>query len=91
MAHFWHLLQHGRGDSEILGAAPDAELLVVKLKRLQPYFYDAYVIPKSQENVFSTADLVLAIEYMVNIASTLEMPLAICIGLGTNMSGHDRI
>lgn len=72
-----------------MGAAPDSELIVVKLKRLHQYFYDAYVIPESQENVFSTADLILAIEYMVNIATVLGMPLAICIGVGTNMSGHD--
>ena len=89
MAHFWHLLQHGREESINLGAAPDSELLVVKLRRLHQYFYNTYVIPESQENVFSSADLMLAIEYMVNIASSLRMPLSICIGLGTNMSGHD--
>ena len=30
----------GRQDAEYIGAAPDAQLLVVKLRRLQPFFYD---------------------------------------------------
>ena len=73
----------------MLGAAPDSELLVVKLRRMHPYFYKRYFIPESQENVFSTADVMLAIEYMIARASVLRMPLSICIGLGTNMPGHD--
>jgi len=80
----------GRQNSEYIGAAPDADLLVVKLRRIQEFFYDLYCIPESQENAFSGADVMLAIEYMINKALSLKMPLAICIGLGSNMSGHDR-
>ena len=76
-------------DSDYLGAAPEAELLVVKLRRLHPFFYDNFVIPENQENAFSAADVMLAIQYMVDKAQELEMPLSICIGLGSNMSGHD--
>ena len=71
------------------GAAPDSELLVVKLKRAHPFFYDFYLIPETQENVFLATDAMLAIEYMVGKANELRMPLSICIGLGTNMAGHD--
>ncbi|MCL2859375.1 MAG: hypothetical protein FWF46_02145 [Oscillospiraceae bacterium] len=78
-----------RQNTEYIGAAPDAELLVVKLKRMHPYFYNFYTIPESQENAFLAADVMLAIEYMIDKANSLNMPLTICLGLGTNMSGHD--
>ena len=78
-----------RQNSEFIGAAPDADLLVVKLRRMQKFFYNRYCIPESLENAFSTADVMLAIEYMIDRARRLGMPLAICIGLDSNMSGHD--
>jgi len=76
-------------NSEFIGAAPDAELLVVKLRRIHRFFDNFFCIPESQENAFSSADVMLAIEYMIDRANRLRMPLAICIGLGSNMSGHD--
>ena len=75
--------------SEYVGAAPEADLLVVKLRRANKFFNDFFCIPESQENAYSAADVMLAIEYMINKANSLGMPLAICIGLGSNMSGHD--
>jgi len=78
-----------RQDSEYIGAAPDAELLVVKLRRIQQILSNLYLIPDSQQNVFSAADVMLAIDYMIDKAKALDMPLAICIGLGSNQSGHD--
>ena len=79
----------GRQDTEYIGAAPDADLLVVKLRRMQPYLSDIYLIPRTVENVYSAADVMLAIDYMLDKAQQLNMPVSICIGLGSNMSGHD--
>ena len=78
-----------RQNSEYTGAAPDADLLVVKLRRMQQALSNLYLIPDNVQNVFSAADIMLAIDYMVDRANELRMPLAICIGLGSNMSGHD--
>ena len=78
-----------RQNTDYIGAAPDADLLVVKLRSMQPFFYNRFCIPESQENAFSGVDVMLAIEYMIDKAVELKMPLAICIGIGSNMTGHD--
>jgi len=74
---------------EHIGAAPDAELIVVKLKKANQFFYNFYSVLESQENAFISIDIMLAIEYMIGKANELRMPISICIALGTNMSGHD--
>ena len=78
-----------KNDNEFAGAAPDSELIVVKLRRLHKFFYHEFLIPDSQENVYSSADVMLAIDYMLDRAHELKMPIAICLGLGSNMGGHD--
>ena len=79
----------GRKDFAYIGAAPEAELLIVKLRKIDQASYDINLIPRNQENAYSAADVMLAIDYMIDKAYEHSMPLAICIGLGSNMSGHD--
>ncbi|MDR2167193.1 MAG: S8 family peptidase [Clostridiales bacterium] len=82
-------LAASRRNSEFLGAAPDAELIVVKLRRMEPALTDLYLIPRAQENVFSAADIMLAVDYMIDKSVELNMPISICIGLGSSVSGSD--
>jgi len=72
-----------------LGVAPESELIVVKLKKAGSFYLNRFLVPKEQENVFESSDLMLGIEYAIEKAIELDRPLSICIGLGTNLGGHD--
>ncbi|MHC1750397.1 MAG: S8 family peptidase [Cellulosilyticaceae bacterium] len=71
-----------------LGAAPDAGIVMVKLKSassaLRQYNFIRETVPAYQGN-----DLVLGIQYLVDLSLSLDRPLVICIGLGNTFGGHD--
>ena len=75
-------------DSGFYGVAPDAELVVIKLKQAKPYLRKFFRVPLEvpcyQEN-----DILFAFEYMKNIAINLNKPMAMCIALGTSQGAHD--
>ena len=80
----------GREDgNDTLGAAPDAELIVVKLKKARPYYLERYLVPPQQENVYESSAVMVGIEYILTKARELNRPVVICIGVGTNLGGHD--
>jgi subtilisin family serine protease len=72
------------------GVAPDADIVVVKLKQAKQSLRDFYVItadvPCFQEN-----DLMWGIQYVVEVARRLQKPLAICIGVGSSSGNHDGL
>lgn len=69
------------------GAAPEAELVVVKLKQAKKYLRELYLIPPSAE-VFQEDDIMLAISYVVKTAFRYHKPLSVCIGLGSSLGAH---
>jgi len=78
----------GRENGEVIGAAPAAELLVVKLTKAKQFYRDYFLVPESQENAYSSSDVMMGVDYLVNKAVELGKPIAISIGLGSNFSGH---
>ena len=75
--------------SGLIGAAPDSELIVVKLKKASPFYLERYTVPPEQENAYETSDIMIGIEYILEKARELGRPVVICLALGTNFGGHD--
>ncbi len=73
--------------NDFVGAVPNAEIAVVKLKEAKPYLREFYFIPE-EVPVYQENDIMLAISYLNRKAQEKNMPLVICLALGTNMGNH---
>ncbi len=76
------------GGLRFTGAAPEADIVVVKLRQSKPHQRDYYQIP-ADVPAYSESDLMTAIKYLESYAISLVSPLVICIGLGTNLGDHE--
>ncbi|MBE6035926.1 MAG: peptidase [Clostridiales bacterium] len=79
----------GRPVGDYVGAAPDSEIIMVKLKKAYPFYLDNYCVPPEQENAFSSTSVMLGVQYILQKAEELRRPVVICIGLGSNYDSHD--
>lgn len=70
------------------GAAPLADIAVVKLKGAKQYLRDYYLID-DQAVAFQENDIMEAVKYLQRMAVAFERPVVIVLGLGTNMGSHD--
>ena len=75
------------GESEFIGAAPDVDILVVKLKTAKEYLRDYYLINEDAA-AFQENDIMLACKYLLQYARVFERPLVIVLGVGTNSGDH---
>lgn len=76
-----------RGGNAYTGAAPDAQIAVIKLKQCKPYLRDYYLLPQDVE-AYEEQDIMLALQYADSLSDQLNRPVVICMGLGTNMGAH---
>ena len=76
-----------RGGLSYFGAAPEADIVVVKLKECKQYFRDFYMIPQDVP-AFQENDIMLAVQYADSFTDTFRRPVVICLGLGTNSGDH---
>lgn len=70
------------------GAAPYADIAVVKLKEAKQYLRSFYFVPDDavayQEN-----DVMLGIDYLNRLAAARSQPLVLLVALGTNNGTHE--
>ena len=76
------------GGLRFTGAAPRADIVVVKLRQAKPHMRNFYLVPE-EVPAYSESDLITGIKYLESYAVSLRRPLVICIGLGTNMGDHE--
>lgn len=73
--------------NNFIGAAPNAEIAVVKLKEAKQYLKEYYFLPQDmiayQEN-----DIMMAVSYLNQKALERNVPLILCIAVGTSMGNH---
>lgn len=76
-----------RTGRQYIGAAPEADIVVVKLKTCKEYLRRFYLVPEGvpayQEN-----DIMLGVKYADSFARLFTRPVVICLGLGTNQGDH---
>ncbi|HAG44135.1 MAG TPA: peptidase S8, partial [Clostridium sp.] len=80
----------GAGGREgVIGAAPDCEFLIVKLKEANPAVLQEFPQVNVAIPEYQTSDILLALKYLYDTQRKLNKPMAICIALGSNYGGHD--
>lgn len=72
---------------DFTGAAPMADIAMVKLKTAKPYLKD-YFFVSDQIEVYEETDIAAGVYYLQRLAETRREPLVICLALGTNMGSH---
>lgn len=71
-----------------IGAAPSCYMGVVKLKPAKQYLREYYHIPNDAV-AYQSTDIMMGITYLLLLAYRYQMPLTICLGIGSNQGGHD--
>ena len=75
------------GGRAFTGAAPDADIVVVKLREAKQYLKDYYLLPE-EAVAYAETDIIMAVKYLEQLAAEQERPVVICLGIGTNSGSH---
>lgn len=70
-----------------IGAAPEAEMVIVKLKEAKEYLREYYFVDRDA-GCYQENDLVAAVFYLQKVQEELKRPLVICLAVGTSFGGH---
>lgn len=73
--------------SSYRGAAPRADIVVVKLREAKRPLRQFYGIPEDVP-AYAETDIMLGIKFAESFAETFERPVVICLGIGSNSGNH---
>ena len=76
--------------NDFIGAAPNANIVMVKLKPAKQYLRDYYFI-KEDAIAYQESDIMLGIRFLIDYAFKTKRPWVLVIGLSSNMGGHANI
>lgn len=69
------------------GAAPRADIAVVKLKGAKQYLRDYYLVA-GDADAYQENDIMEGVKYLEQMAVVFERPVVIVLGIGTNLGNH---
>ena len=72
------------------GAAPDAALAVVRLKPAKQYLREFFAVPPDAD-AYQENDIMAAAAFLLGVAGQYQMPLLLCLGVGTSQGSHSGI
>ena len=72
------------------GAAPDAALAVVRLKPAKQYLRECFAVPPDAD-AYQENDIMAAAAFLLGVAGQYQMPLVLCLGVGTSQGSHSGI
>lgn len=72
----------GGKDTDFTGAAPQAEIVMVKVKPAKKYLRDFYLI-NDKAIAYEEIDLMLGVRFLLRYAGFVNRPLVICFTMGT--------
>lgn len=75
------------GNRQFIGAAPESNIVMVKLKEMKQYLREYYLIPE-EVPCYSETDIMQAVQYLQKYAMSLSSPLVVYMGVGTNLGDH---
>lgn len=75
------------GGRSFRGAAPEADIVVVKLREAKKNLRDFYLLPEGVP-AYAETDIMLGVKFAESFAVTFQRPVVICMGVGTNLGNH---
>lgn len=69
------------------GAAPEGDILVIKLKPCKQYLREYYLIPDNAV-AYQTTDIMMALEYADTFAVSFSRPVIFCMALSSSYGSH---
>lgn len=74
-------------EADFAGAAPYAQIAMVKLKEAKEYLREFYFIPEDA-TAYQENDIMAGVAYLNQLAARMNMPLVLCISVGSNAGSH---